>query len=190
MILQTGARRLLNNNHSRSGFTLIELSLVALVISIIVAIATPQFRATFETIKFRNTAFNLVKLMNYARDRAIIERKPFRIHFFEDEGSFCLETIPESEKKDGEKLARRSGRRKDEEKFEQVKGSLGQKMQFPQGVTVDIDEPSRAQYITFYPDGQADECVIYIKGNKDVTYTVTTKKMVGLVKLYREKKRL
>lgn len=173
MTLPTGAR------NKSFGFTLIELSLVVLIISIIVVIATPRFRGTYETIKFRSSVYNLVKLMNYARERAVIERKPFRIHFFEENMAFCLETIPKQE--DDEK--------DQDEEFTAVAGSLGKKIVFPKGVEFDIDEP-REDFVTFYPDGQADECVIYIKGTKDMVYTVTTKKMVGLIRLFREKKRL
>jgi prepilin-type N-terminal cleavage/methylation domain-containing protein len=169
----------------KSGFSLIELSLVVLIMSIIVVVSAPKFRNTYETIKFRNTAYNVVKLMNYARDRAIIERKPFRVHFFEDDMSFCLETLPDEKEQNTSRHRRAS-----EPEFEMVKGTIGKKIYFPRDVTYDIDEPSRAEYITFYPDGQADECVIYIEGKNDITFTITTKKMVGLVRLYREKKRL
>jgi len=162
------------------GFTLIELSLVVFIISIIVVIAMPKFRATYETIKFRNAVYNLVKLMNYARERAIIERKPFRIHFFEENMEFCLETIPDKDD---------DNKKNQDKEFKAVAGSIGKKIAFPTGVEFDIDEP-REDFVTFYPDGQADECVIYIKGTKDMVYTVTTKKMVGLIRLFREKKRL
>ncbi len=174
MTLPTGAR------NKPFGFTLIELSLVVLIVSIIAVVATPKFRATYETIKFRSSVYNLVKLMNYARERAIIEKKPFRIHFFKETMEFCLETIPKQDKED----------KKDRDKeFKAIAGSLGKRITFPRGVEFDIDEP-REDFVTFYPDGQADECVIYIKGTKDMVYTVTTKKMVGLIRLFREKKRL
>ncbi len=161
------------------GFTLIELSLVVLIISIIVVIATPRFRATYETIKFRSSVYNLVKLMNYARERAVIERKQFRIHFFEDEMAFCLETTVKNDE----------DKKNNNPEFEAVHGSLGKKIFFPKGIEFDIDEP-REDFVLFYPNGQADECVIYVTGKKDMVYTITTKKMVGLIRLFREKKRL
>ncbi len=175
----------------KRGFTLLELSMVILVISIIVAIATPKFKATYQTIQFRNTVYNLVKIMNYARDRAIVEGKPFRVHFFEDEGSFCLETIPETEEDESESpiLRRQSRSKRAKEEYEMVRGSIGQKLFFPKDISLDIDEPDE-DYVIFYPDGNADECVIYIEGKGKQVYTVTTKSSVGFVKLYNEKKRL
>ncbi|MCD6459239.1 prepilin-type N-terminal cleavage/methylation domain-containing protein [bacterium] len=179
MTLRTGAT-------SKRGFTLLELSMVILIISIIVAISTPKFRSTFQTIQFRNTVYNIVKLMNYARDRAIIERKPFRVRFFEDDSSFCLETVKEEEKED----KKRYYRRKREPEFVVVHGNVGQKLFFPAEVTFDIDEPSRGESVTFYPDGQAQECVIYIEDSRDNVFTITTKGSVGFIKLYPEKKNL
>lgn len=164
--------------------------MVILVISIIVAIATPRFRATYETVVFRNTVYNLVKLMNYARDRAIIEGKPFRVHIFEDERSFCLETVPDPDEDEQEKQTRAALRNiREDDEYIIVQGSVGQKLFFPDGIKVDVDEPDDS-FVTFYPDGHADECVIYIEGAGDVVYTVTTKGSVGFVKLYDEKKRL
>ncbi|MCB1194590.1 GspH/FimT family pseudopilin [bacterium] len=169
----------LKANKRGFGFTLIELTMVVLVLSIIVSIAVPRFRKTYETIKFRNTAYNIVKLMSYARDRAIIERRPFRVEFSDEEDAFWLAEyiVPEEgNKEDGE--------------FEMVAGSVGRRQMIPLGITIDIDEPSRQNYVTFYPDGQADPFVMYLEGGDDFTYTITTKKMVGLIRLYQEKIRL
>lgn len=164
--------------------------MVIMVVSIIVAIATPKFKATYETILFRNTVYNLVKIMNYARDRAIIEGKPFRIHFFEHDRSFCLETVTEPEKEEEQSGARRRrSKSKSSEKYEMVRGSIGQKLFFPKDISIDVSEP-KEDYVTFYPDGNADECVIYIEGKSNVVYTITTKSSAGFVKLYQEKKRL
>ncbi|MEW6536155.1 MAG: prepilin-type N-terminal cleavage/methylation domain-containing protein [Candidatus Auribacterota bacterium] len=189
MILPTGVKK---TNRSTAGFTLIELSVVVLILSIIVVAAVPRFRSTYETIKFRNTVYNIVKLMYYARDRAIIERKPYRVRFFKDDpAAYCLETLKEPEKEEENKSSRRSSRNRDKEpEFEELQGSIGRKMFFPQDIELDIDEPDKEDYVTFYPDGQSDECVIYITGANDETYTITTKQSVGLVKLYKEKKRM
>jgi len=178
------------NNTLKQAFTLIELCIVILVLSIIVSVATPKFRNTYETIKFRSTVYNIAKLMNYARDRAIIERKPVRLRFSKDDDSFFLETLKKDEEESDSRSSRRS--RKKEDEYEIIKGSIGQKMFFPKGVEFDLDEPDRQDYVTFYPDGQSDECVLYIKGEgrSDVVYTITTKKMAGLVKIYNEKKKL
>ena len=173
---------------NKRGFTLLELSMVILVVSIVVAISTPRFRSTYQTIQFRNTVYNIVKLMNYARDRAIIERQPFRVHFSEDDGSFCLETIKVEEEEDKKKTS--YYRRKREPEYVIVQGSVGQKIFFPAGITFDIDEPSRGETVTFYPDGQVEECVIYIRDAGDNIFTITTKGSVGFVKLYPEKKKL
>jgi len=124
--------------------------------------------------------------MNYARDRAIIERKPFRVHFSEDDGSFCLETVKEEK----EEKKKSYYRRKREPEYIIVQGSVGQKIFFPAGITFDIDEPSRGETVTFYPDGQVEECVIYIEDARDNVFTITTKGSVGFVKLYPEKKNL
>jgi len=128
--------------------------------------------------------------MNYARDRAIIERSPIRLKFFKEDNAFCLETVKKEDEETEKKYSRRA--RKKKEEYETIKGSIGQKMFFPDGVEFDLDEPDGQDYVTFYPDGQSDDCVLYIKGEgkSDIVYTITTKKMAGLVKIYNEKKKL
>lgn len=186
MTLPTGVRK----TDPCAGLTLIELSVVIFILSIVVVAAVPRFRNTYENIKFRNTVYNIVKLMYYARDRAIIERTPFRIRFFEDGPAFCLESQATEQDEESDKKKRGRRRRKKEAEFEEVSGSIGRKIFFPKDVTFDIEEPDRVDYVTFYPDGQSDECVIYIIGGDDMTYTITTKEAIGIVKLYKERKRL
>lgn len=79
MILSAGKRRRRGNN--LYGFTLIELALVTLLILILMGLSTPLFRRTFQDLTIKDSAYSISKLMNYAREMAVLERKNFTVSF-------------------------------------------------------------------------------------------------------------
>ncbi len=54
-----------------SGFTLIELVLVAVVLGILLVGTVPKFSHTVERLRVERAAFELAQLMRYARERAV-----------------------------------------------------------------------------------------------------------------------
>jgi len=75
---------------NRCGFTLIELVLVGLIILIMVSVSVPMFRRTFSNVQLDETAYNIVKFMNYARAKAIAERVRAKLDFDFDTGEYRL----------------------------------------------------------------------------------------------------
>ncbi|MBI2093740.1 MAG: prepilin-type N-terminal cleavage/methylation domain-containing protein [Candidatus Omnitrophica bacterium] len=54
-----------------SGFTLIEIVLVAAVLAVLMAASVPRFHETAQRLRAEQTAFSLAQLLRYARERAI-----------------------------------------------------------------------------------------------------------------------
>ena len=65
MILQVAQRHV--------GFTLIELILVSVVLSILLAAAAPRFQQTAQRLRAEQSAFECAQLLRMAHERAIAE---------------------------------------------------------------------------------------------------------------------
>ena len=63
------------------GFTLIELTLVTVIILALLGLSIPLFRKTFLDLSAKDTAFNISKLVTYAQEKAVIDRKNYKIIF-------------------------------------------------------------------------------------------------------------
>lgn len=61
------------------GFTLIEILLVVLIVSIIVTLAVPRFQKTFTTIQLANTTQDIAQLMRFLRIRASSEKIVYQL---------------------------------------------------------------------------------------------------------------
>ena len=156
---------------SLTGFTFIELMLVVVLIGIMVGISTPIFRRTFGHLQLDNTSHNLAKLMRYAQQRAVVERQAHRIRFDSGKRTYWLEI----EKAKEDPLLASKG-------FVPIKGRFGKRYLIPRGVVVAFKEEG-ATAVTFYPDGQADKVTLYISDRKANSYTLTTARRIGYVKV-------
>jgi len=133
MILPIGMKR--KNNFSQKGFTLVELILVILLVSVIVGISTPLFRRTFSGLELKNSSHNIVKLINYVQEMSIIDKLSYKINFAFDQGTFWI-----------------TRRGEDTEIFEKLVGKYGRIFSLPRGISISGEK----QAITFYPDGRCD----------------------------------
>ncbi len=160
--------------YKRSGFTLIELTLVTVIILALVGLSAPLFRKTFSDLTAKDTTFNISKLISYAQERAVIDRKNFKIIFNFTSGYYQLS---ESQASDGRIL------------YKQIKGRFGKAFHLPQGLSFkDKDsENARARKeeykkeIVFYPDGRSDPLVIDMLNKEMVGYRITSKGFGTLV---------
>ena len=65
----------------RSGFTLLEILLVTVILAILLGLVTPRFRNSFDSLQFKNFVLNTAALLRYAHDRAILEKETYRLAF-------------------------------------------------------------------------------------------------------------
>ncbi len=65
--------------HGRSGFTLIELIVVLVIISVVMGIASPQLSRFYKGIKLDTTARRLRAMLIYARTVAVLEKNICRV---------------------------------------------------------------------------------------------------------------
>lgn len=160
--------------YKRSGFTLIELTLVTVIILALVGLSAPIFRNTFASLTAKDAAFNISKLISYAQERAVIDRKNFKIIFNFTSGRYQLLESQSSEGKVS---------------YKQIKGRFGRSFTLPQNLSFkDLDsEIARhkneeySKEIIFYPDGHSDALTIDLVNKGMAGYRITSKGFGTLV---------
>lgn len=133
--------------------TLIELALVILVIGILIGVALPSFRKTFNQLQLNSFSRELQVLMDYLRQRSIIEGKIIYLNIDSDNRQYWT-------------------------KIRDAENRL-KTYRLPEGVTLE----SEKKQVAFYPDGNIDKTTIIILGPDNKNITLTTIGVFGGVKL-------
>jgi prepilin-type N-terminal cleavage/methylation domain-containing protein len=139
----------------RSGFTLVELVLVMLVLCIILGAAVPQLRGFLSGSAARDAATQVVALAQYARSKSAAESVVYRLSFDLQSGEYWLS----ADSADG------TGQ------FAELGNDFGQYFKLPQGMNVTLERvgttnvasntsTATASDIDFRPDGTSDPVVI------------------------------
>lgn len=138
------------------GFTLIELTLVTLLLLVIVGISVPVFKKTFQSLSAKDTSFNISKLINYAQEMAVLERKNFKIMFDFKKGSYQLfEIVPKANQPSVKKIQSR----------------FGKLFTIPKDLTLRGEKKE----VIFYPDGHCDDLTIYVVSKK-IGYSISVRR--------------
>ena len=137
------------------GFTLIELTLVALLVLIVVGLSAPLFKKTLSDLSARNTSFSICKLINYAQEMAVLERNNYKIAFDFKNGKYQLLELSLSEKPPV---------------YKKVSGRFGRLFGLEQGLSL---SGSRSDVI-FYSDGHCDDIIVNVL-TKQGGYSVAVK---------------
>ena len=101
--------------------------------------------------------------MRYVQAKAIAERKFCRINFDFGKGTFWPTVQDETSPTE----------------FKKIKGRWGKTFRTPAGISINGESSS----ITFYPDGSSEKTEIKISNNEGKTFTITTQKNIGYVKI-------
>ncbi len=123
---------------SLTGFTLIELTLVTLLILVLAGLSAPLFKKTLSDLSAKNISFDICKLANYAQEMAVLERVNYKIALDFKNGKYQLlkffsSVLPPAYKK--------------------VTGRFGRLFGLPQGLKLSGSKNGAI----FYPDGHCDE---------------------------------
>ncbi len=164
MTSATGKRK-----KNRAGLTLIEILIVVLLLGILLGIASPRMASSFSGMQLSTGSKDIAALARYAWQRAVLDEVDYRINFDQANSKYWLTYRKEP--------------LTDPEKFQHISGSLGKIYNLPEKVKIlRIIHPADSfPYITFYPDGTADETRIYLKNDNGKVYVISTSRIVGKI---------
>jgi len=129
------------------GFTLLELIVVLVLISTVLALAAPSLRRFAHGRETTDAANHLLALTHLARSQAATQACIWRLNVDTQEAVYWL-TFQEAGA------------------FIQPQTAYGRGFRFPDGVTVTLDGPEtddETPFIQFYPDGRCDEATIELQ---------------------------
>jgi len=131
------------------GFTLLELILMLVLISTVLALAAPSLRGFVRSRETANAAARILALTQYARSQAISEARPYRLHV---DGSSNLCWLASQWCGTYVELGR----------------EMGRPFALPPGAVVRLTDASGQasplSWVQFYPDGRTDAAIIEITG--------------------------
>ncbi len=166
MILLTGQKK-----NRQAAFTLIEIILVVIVLSIIAGFAVPNFSKTYAYIQLQRSAQDLAYLMRYAQSRAVTKNTTVRLQFDEDFSAYWLaEKIKDEEEAE-------------EEEFKRISSRLGKRFKISSGLKIAMEE--EAASLDFYPDGSIDKKAVNVCNEKSC-FVVSTEEKRGDVQVFQE----
>ena len=122
---------------NRRGFTLLELVLVMVILSTVLAMAAPSLRGFFASRQTHDTAAQILALTQLARSQAISEGIIYRLNFDTRERTYWL-------------TAQQAGT------FEKLKTGFGQIFTLPKDMVMElegIEEQDSEMFLAFTPQG-------------------------------------
>jgi len=121
----------------RQGFTLLELILVMVILSTVLAMAAPSLRGFFASRQTQDAAAQLLTLTQLARSQAVCEGTNYRLNLNAEEGKYWLTSW-------------QSGA------FEKLKTEFGQVFTLPKDTVMQLDGVEREGdeiFVSFAPQG-------------------------------------
>src|SRR4051812_47878819 len=123
--------------HPRKAFTLLELIMVMLVVTIALGVAAPTLRGFLAGSKTKNCALEMVAMARWARTQSISEGRVYRIAFQQKNVTMMFQ---------------------DQSQFTPSTADLGEAIVVPDNVEMSVQPATggTADHIDFYPDGHCD----------------------------------
>lgn len=147
-----------------AGFTLIEIGLVLLIISVIVALVVPRFRDQ-SSAELMSQARRMAITFRYLQDQAVLNGRVYRLNFDLDQQRYFVTSAEEGDELGGS--------------FAKDSGTLTKDVALPASMQIaDVDVPMISgklyeglSFTQFYPDGSVEPTVVHLDNGQQV-YTL------------------
>lgn len=144
-----------------NAFSLIELLLVVLLISVLAGISFPRFNQVYANIRLQQAVDDLSGLMRYAQGRAIARQETLQINFNTEKTAYRLMTGLVGQ-------------------ASPIEGRRGRIYRVPDGILLEAEHSQ----ILFYPSGQMQRVEIFLSNTPERKFIVTTKEIRGSVHVF------
>jgi type II secretion system protein H len=152
---------------TRSGFTLIELMVVIVVMGVMLSLVIPRLGELGEA-NLKRSARHLTGMVRFLRDEAQARKSVYRLQFDIQGGHYWVEVLTQT----GEQTV----------EFRRAQSEMGTEGSLSGQTTFrDVragshpDEP----YIQFTPDGWVEKAFIHLKDGEDKPFTLIVKPLLG-----------
>ena len=127
----------MKRSRASSAFTLIELVLVLVVLSVLMAIAAPSLRGWSRGTKLRDASEQVLAAARYARSQAVTTGANHRVEFDADSNAYRVTAL-------------------DGEQYIPATGEFGRVVALPPGITLGVtrEDGDVSGVIAFYPSGR------------------------------------
>ena len=154
-----------------AGFTLIEVILVVLILSVIAGLTIPRFSSTYNRFILQKSVEDLAYIMRYAQSRAITKNRVIRLEFDSTLSQYWLtQAEPHQIKEDPM------------DQFERFSGRLGKTFRVAEGINLEM----QGSHIGFHPDGTIDKEHI-LACQESRCLTISTKVQRGHINILNSK---
>ena len=162
------------------GFSLIEMVVVLVLISLSIALITPSFSRFSQRVELKATAQRVSGSLRYFRSESIQKGKVYQIIFDSGTGEIRIRALEKEE---------REGERKQEEGKKGTEGAKAPEMRYPLPGGIQIKEvkipspefPSDLPTIEFYPTGGSNGGAILLEIQDQKGYWIKVHFLTGIV---------
>ncbi len=123
--------------HTRKGFSLVEIILVVLILSVIAGLTIPNFSNTYKKFQLQRATRDLAYLMRFAQSRAIMKNLKVKLEFNSNLSEYWLL----QQRKNDALVDNIDG-------YENLTGRFGKKNILSDKISIEIENP----IIYFFPD--------------------------------------
>ncbi|MBC8466231.1 MAG: GspH/FimT family pseudopilin [Desulfobacteraceae bacterium] len=179
----------------KKGFTLLELLIVLVIISIAAAFVGPRVAGSMSTLTLKTAAKKVAASLRYARSQATSESRPYFVLFDPDKGRLTIksgQTAPqENEEKEAVDGEQDTGTSEEMADNNQVKEKL-KVYALPEGVRFDKvasdknEASSDVFQIVFFPNGGSSGGEVLLENDRGRRYNISVDFVVGTVRLKEE----
>jgi len=178
----------------RKGFTLLELLVVLVIISIMAAFVGPQVAGSMSTLTLKTAAKKVASSLRYARSQATSESRPYFVLFDTDKGRLTIKTGQKATNEDTEKEAAEGEQdegRSEDMADEAVKKTfkvyaLPEGVRFDKVVSYKNEDTSDVFQIVFFPNGGSSGGEVLLENDRGRQYNISVDFVVGTVRLKEE----
>lgn len=146
------------------GFTLIELTLVVVILGILAAGVAPLFAGSITTLREERAKRDIIALLRHAGERAVIEGVEYRVYIYPEQGLYQLVRTEPPEKDETEEEIRNN----------EVTLRLPESLHFlkPEAAR---DGTRDSFYVAFAPNGSSGFATLPITTDQGHTFKISVK---------------